>query len=66
MFCKVGSKVEEGGEGDVVVIANLRSLSMERLVMMKTSRGISFFPGVFILLFPRKYLLLTGETRAEK
>lgn len=65
MFCKVDSKVEEGGEGDVV-IASLRSLRMERHVMMKTSRIIIFFPGIFIFLFPRKYLLLTGETGAEK
>lgn len=48
-FCRVDNEEYEGGDGDVV-IASLRSRSMERLVRMKTSRGISFFPGNLILL----------------
>ncbi|KAK3183127.1 hypothetical protein Dsin_030413 [Dipteronia sinensis] len=62
--CRGDGKAEIGDAGDAV-IANRRSLRMERLVRMKTMRGISFFPGI-ILLVARLYLWLSRETGAEK
>lgn len=38
-------------------MVSLRSLRMERVVKMKTRRGIRFFPGFILLpLVPRQYL----------
>jgi hypothetical protein len=38
---------------------------MEMLDKMKTTAGISFFPGIAILLFPLKYLRSTGRLNCD-
>jgi len=47
------------------VIAILISQRMEMLDKMKTTAGISFFPGIAILLFPLKYLQSTGRLNCD-
>lgn len=57
---RVGGNAGSGGAEDEL-FASLRSLRMEMVDKMKTSRGMTLLPGIFIVFFPLIYLRPIGR-----